>query len=253
MKKVVRIKDVTIGEGPPKICVSMLGETILELVEEANYLKELKIDVVEWRVDFFKAVMNIDRVKEALKEIRKIIAYKPIIFTFRTSKEGGHKEVSTKFYVELNKSILETRLIDVIDVELFNHEEDVNELVEAAHANGIAVIISNHDFHRTPEKEEIISRLRRAEELGGDISKIAVMPTCAGDVITLLDATRIMSEEYAKGPIITIAMGEKGVISRLSGELFGSALTFAKAKGGSAPGQISVLELNKAIELLHKA
>ncbi|MBC2582009.1 type I 3-dehydroquinate dehydratase [Clostridium sp. DJ247] len=251
MKKVVTIKDVTIGEGLPKICVPMVGETISQLVEEANFLKDLDFDVVEWRVDFFEHVTNIEKVKEALQEIRGILADKPIIFTFRSAKEGGEKEVSTEFYVKLNKSIANTKLVEVIDVELFNDEKDIKELIQVAHENNVAVIISNHDFHKTPPKEEIISRLRKAEELGGDIPKIAVMPTCVTDVITLLDATRIMKEEYANGPIITMSMAGKGVISRLSGELFGSDLTFGAAKKVSAPGQISVVDLRKTIQLLH--
>ena len=251
MKKVVTIKDVIIGEGLPKICVPMVGKTITELVEESEFLKELDLDVVEWRVDFFEEVTNIDKVKQALQAIREVLVDKPIIFTFRSAKEGGQKEVSTAFYFELNKSIAETKLVEVIDVELFNDEKDVKELVNVAHANGVAVIISNHDFHKTPEKEEIISRLRKAQELGGDIPKIAVMPTCAKDVITLLDATRIMNEKYADGPIITMSMAGKGIISRLSGELFGSALTFGAANKVSAPGQISVVELRKTIQLLH--
>ena len=251
MKKTVKIKDVIIGEGLPKICVPMVGETISELLVEAEFLKELDLDVIEWRVDFFKDVTNIDKVKQALQAIRTVLVEKPIIFTFRSAKEGGQKEVSTAFYVELNKSIAESKLVEVIDVELFNDEKNVKELVNVAHANGVAVIISNHDFHRTPEKEEIISRLCKAQELGGDLPKIAVMPTCAEDVITLLDATRIMSEKYAKGPIITMSMAGKGIISRVSGELFGSALTFGAAKKVSAPGQISVVELRKTIQLLH--
>ncbi|HEY8891820.1 MAG TPA: type I 3-dehydroquinate dehydratase [Clostridium sp.] len=251
MKKVVKIKDVIIGEGLPKICVPMVGETIQELIDEAEFLKELDFDVIEWRVDFFKDVTNIEMVKEALKAIKEVLTNKPIVFTFRSAKEGGQKQVSTAFYVELNKSIAESKLVEVIDVELFNDEKDVKKLVKVAHENDVAVIISNHDFHKTPAKEEIISRLRKAVELGGDLPKIAVMPTCAADVITLLDATRIMNEEYANGPIITMSMAGKGIISRLSGELFGSALTFGAAKKVSAPGQISVVELRKAIELLH--
>jgi len=251
MKTTIKIKDVTIGEGLPKICVPMVGETISDLLEEANFLKELDLDVIEWRVDFFNDVTNIDKVKQALQAIRGILVEKPIIFTFRSAKEGGQKQVTTAFYVELNKVIAESKLVEVIDVELFNDEKDVKTLVEVAHANGVAVIISNHDFHKTPEKHEIISRLCKAQELGGDLPKIAVMPTCAEDVITLLDATRIMSEEYANGPIITMSMAGKGIISRLSGELFGSALTFGAAKKVSAPGQISVVELRKSIELLH--
>lgn len=251
ISKVVKIRGVTIGEGLPKICVPMVGETFQALIEEANYLTNIDLDVVEWRVDFYEDVANINKVKEALQQIRKILTLKPIIFTFRSAKEGGQKEVSRKFYVELNKAIAETKLADAIDVELFNDEKDVKELVEAAHENDVAVIISNHDFHKTPPKEEIISRLRKAAELGGDIPKIAVMPNCAADVITLLDATRIMNEEYTAGPIITMSMAGKGVISRLAGELFGSALTFGAAKKVSAPGQISAADLRKTIELMH--
>jgi len=252
MKKIVKLKNVTIGEGLPKICIPMLGETIPELLEEAEILKDLDYDVLEWRVDFFKDVTNIDEVKQALQVIREVVGEKPIIFTFRTAKEGGHKEVTQEFYVKLNKAIVLSRLVEVIDVELFNDEKDILELVNVAHNNGIFVIISNHDFERTPTKEVIISRLCKAQELGGDIPKIAVMPTCAEDVITLLDATRIMNEKYANAPIISMSMAGKGIISRLSGELFGSALTFGAAKKNSAPGQISAVELRKIITLLHK-
>lgn len=250
-RNVITVKDVTIGKGLPKICVPMVGKTIPHLIEEANYLKKIDFDVVEWRADFFQDIINIDKVLEALKEIRKILPLKPIIFTFRSSREGGQKEVSSDFYVNLNKTISESRLIDIIDVELFNDEKNIKELIEIAHLNNVFVIVSNHDFYKTPSKEEILSRLRKAQELGGDIPKIAVMPTCASDVITLLDATRIMKEGYADGPIITISMSGKGIISRLSGELFGSDLTFGSAKKASAPGQISVVNLRKIIQLLH--
>lgn len=251
MKKVVKVKDIIIGEGLPKICVPIVGRTVSELIEEAKFLKAIDFDVVEWRVDFFEDVTNIDKVKEALQEIRTVVADKPIVFTFRSAKEGGQKEIGVEAYVELNKTIAETKLIEVIDVELFNDEKVVKELVEAAHKSNVAVIISNHDFDKTPAKEEIIYRLRKAQELGGDLPKIAVMPTCTEDVLTLLDATRIMNEKYADRPIITMSMAGKGVISRLAGELFGSALTFGAAKKASAPGQVSVTDLRNTLQLLH--
>lgn len=251
MGRIVTIKGVDIGKGLPKICVPMVGRTIEELIEEVNSLKNVDFDIVEWRVDFLKEVGNIDKVKESLKSIRKIIGNKPMIFTFRSAREGGEAEAKREFYVKLNKTILETELVDIIDVELFNHENDIRELVDAAHKKGAAVIISNHDFKGTPEREEIISRLRKARELGGDIPKIAVMPNSVEDVLTLLDATRIMKEKYADCPIITMSMAGKGVVSRLAGELFGSDLTFGAVKKASAPGQISVTDLRKIIELLH--
>ena len=82
---------------------------------------------------------------------------------------------------------------------------------------------SNHDFGGTPDKADLLFRLRKMQELGADIPKIAVMPRCPGDVIALLDATQEMSGKYADRPIITMSMGA-GVVSRLCGEYFGSAM-----------------------------
>lgn len=251
MRKTLTIKGVNIGEGLPKICVPMVGETIPQLIDEAIFLKSVDLDFIEWRVDFFHDVTNIQKVKEALYAIKKLLDDKPIIFTFRSAKEGGDKEINISLYVQLNKAIAKTQQVDIIDIELFNDEKIIKELIKVAHENGVKVIISNHDFYKTPTKEEIIARLCKAFELGGDIPKIAVMPICTADVITLLEATRIMNEEYAEGPIITMSMSGKGVISRLSGELFGSSLTFGAAKNVSAPGQISVVDLRKTMQLLH--
>ncbi|CRK81777.1 type I 3-dehydroquinate dehydratase [Neobacillus massiliamazoniensis] len=251
MKKVVKVKDVIIGEGVPKICVPLVGCTVKELIEEAIFLKTLDLDVVEWRVDFFEHVEEVEKVREALSEIREILTNIPLLFTFRSKKEGGQKEVSTEFYIKLNTAMIETGQVDIIDVELFNEENTVKTLVEEAHSKGIFVIISNHDFDKTPTKEEIIARLCRAQELGADLPKIAVMPKNTADVFTLLDATHTMNEQFADRPIITMSMAGMGVITRLSGEIFGSALTFGAGKKGSAPGQVAVKELRAVLDILH--
>jgi 3-dehydroquinate dehydratase I len=251
MNRTVKVKDVVIGEGIPKICVPMVGKTLEQLKKEAEFLKSVDYDVLEWRVDFFNQVEDEAQVKEALDEIRQLLPEAPLIFTFRSAKEGGEKEISNAYYMELNRAIAETGNVDIIDVELFNEPKDIRSLIETAHRHHIFVIISNHDFHKTPEKQEIVSRLKQAQELGGDIPKIAVMPTCPEDVLTLMDATRIMKEEYADRPIITMSMAGQGVISRLAGEIFGSALTFGAAKQASAPGQVSVVELRHTLKLLH--
>jgi 3-dehydroquinate dehydratase I len=253
MKRSVTVKGISIGEGAPKICVPMVGKSVPELIEEAEFLKATDLDVVEWRVDFFDDVEDLKKVKDALSEIRSILHDTPLIFTFRSAKEGGEKEVSTSYYFELNKVMVESGLIDIVDVELFNDEEEIKLLISAAHDNKVYVIISNHDFDKTPDKEEIISRLRKAQNLGGDLPKIAVMPQSAADVLTLLDATNTMNEQYADRPIITMSMAGKGVISRLAGEIFGSALTFGAAKKSSAPGQVPVTELRDILSLINKS
>ena len=138
-----------------------------------------------------------------------------------------------------------------MDVELFNEEKNVKTILDTAKEHGVYVIMSNHDFEKTPAKEEIVSRLRKMQEYGADIPKIAVMPKSVDDVITLLDATNTMKTQYADRPIITMSMGGTGVISRLAGEVFGSAFTFGAGKEASAPGQIPVAELRKVLEILH--
>ena len=119
--------------------------------------------------------------------------------------------------------------------------------------NDVYVIVSNHDFDKTPAKEEIIARLRKAQELGADLPKIAVMPRNAADVLTLLEATNTMFEQYADRPIITMSMAGKGIVSRLAGEIFGSALTFGAAKKASAPGQVPVTELRNILSLINRS
>ncbi|MCM3764851.1 type I 3-dehydroquinate dehydratase [Neobacillus niacini] len=251
MKKVIKVRGITIGEGAPKICVPLVGRTLTDLIEEAQFLKTLEFDLVEWRVDFFENVEQIEKVKDAFSQIRTILNEAPIIFTFRSKREGGEKEVSNQFYFELNKAVAQSGLADFIDVELFNEENDIQSLIEYVHKSETFIIVSNHDFNKTPPKEEIVARLCRAQELGGDIPKIAVMPSSMEDVLTLLDATNTMYKEYADRPIITISMGGQGLISRMAGEVFGSSITFASAKKASAPGQVAVEELKRVLNILH--
>lgn len=253
MNKSVRVRDVLIGEGIPKICVSLIGRTIQELREEAALLKVLPIDIIEWRGDYFSEIDNISSVIEALHLLRSTIGNIPLLFTFRTANEGGERQIEKEAYFHLNKRMVETGLIDLLDLELFMEEAAIVEVIKQAHGQQIKVILSNHDFEKTPSKAEIISRLQKAEQLGADIPKIAVMPQSAKDVLTLLDATATMKEMAEDLPIVTMSMGGKGTVSRMAGEIFGSAITFAAAKKASAPGQIPIEELRNILNSIHKS
>lgn len=252
MENIVQVRNIKLGEGIPKICVPLVGKTNEEIIEEAKFLKEVKFDLIEWRVDHYENVEDIEKVKEIVKALREEVGEAVILFTFRSKKEGGEKEVSTEYYAELNKQIAQTKLVDLVDVELFTGDEIVKDIVETAHNNGVKVVMSNHDFFKTPSKEEIISRLCKMQDLGADLPKIAVMPNNSEDVVTLLAATEEMHTKHANKPIITMSMGPLGLISRLSGETFGSALTFGAAKKASAPGQISVDKLALILEVMHQ-
>ena len=249
----VKVRNIEIGAGIPKICVPIVGVTREEILAAAETIKSTKADVVEWRVDWYEDIFDFAKTEETMKALREVLGETPILFTFRTSKEGGEKSIETETYVELNQNAAKTGLVDLVDVEAFTGDDAVKAVVETAHANGVKVIASNHDFHKTPAKDEIVSRLRKMQELGADIPKIAVMPQNKKDVLTLLSATEEMASEYADRPIITMSMSETGVISRLCGEVFGSALTFGAVGKVSAPGQMGIEDLTTVLGLLHKS
>ena len=253
MSKYVEVRGVKIGEGVPKICVPIVGKTKEEILAAARSFEDVALDVVEWRVDWFEGVFDFAQVEDVLKNLRPVLGETPILFTFRTSKEGGEKAIEADAYAELNKKAAESGYVDLVDVEAFTGDEIVTSIISHAHANGVKVIASNHDFAKTPEKDEIVRRLRKMQTLGADIPKIALMPNCKKDVLTLLEATLEMSEQYADRPIITMSMAGTGVVSRLTGETFGSALTFGAASKASAPGQIGVHELKQVLDIIHKS
>lgn len=249
----VKVRNIEIGTGIPKICVPIVGVTKEEILKAAGDICQLGADVVEWRVDWYEDIFDEEKTEETLKALRSALGDIPLLFTFRTSKEGGEKAIDTEVYVKLNQAAARTGAVDMVDVEVFTGDDAVKNIIDAAHACGVKVIASNHDFHKTPEKEELVSRLCKMQELGADIPKIAVMPQNQEDVLTLLAATQEMSSRHADCPIITMSMAGTGVISRLCGEVFGSALTFGAAGKASAPGQMGVEDLRTVLELLHKS
>ena len=226
----IKVRDIEIGAGAPKIIVPIVGVTKNDIIEEAKTFDSIPVDVVEWRVDWFEHVFEFDKVEEVLKELREALGNIPILMTFRTSKEGGEKAIEPEAYAELNIKAAQTGYVDFVDVEIFTA--------------GVKVVASNHDFHKTPAKSDIIYRLRKMQDMGADIPKIAVMPQNKRDVLTLLAATEEMVTDYADRPIITMSMAGTGVISRLCGEVFGSSMTFGAAKKASAPGQMGVADLS---------
>ena len=245
----VKIRDIEIGAGSPKIIVPIVGVTKTDIIEEAKTFDSIPVDVVEWRVDWFEGVFDFAQVKD----LRAALGNTPILMTFRTSKEGGEKAIEPEAYAELNIKAAQTGYVDMIDVEIFTGDEIVKKIIDGAHAAGVKVVASNHDFFKTPAKADIIYRLRKMQDMNADIPKIAVMPQNKKDVLTLLAATEEMTTNYADRPIITMSMAGTGVISRLCGEVFGSSMTFGAAKKASAPGQMGVNDLNTVLGLLHNA
>lgn len=253
MKNYIEVQTIKIGDGIPKICVPIVGRTKEEILEKAEELRKIPADIVEWRSDYFNGTPNSEQVRDILMQLKRILSPKVLLFTFRSVREGGEKEITVEEYIELNKMVVESQTMDLVDMEVETGDEIVRDFIDFAHQHQVKVILSNHDFYQTPSKEEIMGRLSNMIALGGDIPKIAVMPKNQGDVLELLAATLEMKEQAKETPIITMSMSGMGVISRLAGETFGSAVTFGSAGTISAPGQIPVDELSRMLHQIHVA
>lgn len=251
MSNIIEVRGVRIGDGIPKIIVPIVGTTREEILEAADSLKNRRMDLAEWRADWYDAVFDHSSTAGILRDLRRILPQTPILFTFRTAEEGGEKAMERDDYASLIISAAQSGLVDMVDVEAFAGDEIVKDIIDAAHAAGVKVVGSNHDFDRTPPKEEIVRRLRKIQDLGADIPKIAVMPQNKRDVLALLCATEEMVTDYADRPIITMAMSGTGLISRLCGETFGSSCTFGAVGKASAPGQMNAEDLDTILKLIH--
>ncbi|WP_083512050.1 type I 3-dehydroquinate dehydratase [Amphibacillus sediminis] len=241
------IRGVEIGRGRPKVCLPIVGQTLTEIKKQTEQVKHQDAELAEWRVDFFLG----QDIETTLSEIRTILGSMPLIVTFRSKEEGGAQAITDQAYLQLYQIVIKSGLADIIDVELKRSEVVRDQIISMAQQHDVATIVSNHDFTKTPAKEELINRLKEAELIGASISKLAVMPQQVSDVLSLLEVTHEISQK-SQIPIVTMAMGGLGLLSRLSGEVFGSSITFASAGQASAPGQINCDAIGPVLDLIHQ-
>lgn len=250
--KPVLLRGVELGTGRPKICVPLVDSDVESLQRSVEALPEGVCELVELRIDHFGAADDHAAVRNAVRVVRRSLPDTvPVLFTFRSSSEGGQREIEVGAYEELCRVAVESGDVDAIDVEMFTELGALERIVNHAHSYGRPVVMSSHDFRRTPGHDQLTARLALQQDLGADILKLAVMPESPADVLTLLSATNDFVRTRANRPVITMAMGSLGVATRVAGEVFGSCMTFGSVGATSAPGQVDASELRRALNLVH--
>jgi 3-dehydroquinate dehydratase-1 len=231
----------------------LVGRTSATVMAELAVLLPKKPDVLEWRVDFFEGIADTAAVIELARAIKQAAGDTPLLFTRRSSLEGGEKiALSETQVIAMYGAVCQSRAIDLIDYEMANDPANVAQVRTAATRNGIALVLSFHDFAATPALETLCERFLQAQQLGADVAKIAVMPQDLDDVLTLLRATRQASQTLHI-PLISMSMGPYGSLTRLFGWAFGSALSFSVGAASSAPGQVPIEDLNTVLAILQKS
>jgi len=240
-KKIIKIKGKKIGGSSSLICLPITSKNFEELEKDLNKLKELNPDILEWRVDYFN-VQDLKK-EEILKNIIKLLKEEtkkiPFILTCRDIEEGGVNKLDDELKIEIIKKFLYFNIADIIDIELDRKEDFKNEIKREVINNNKYIIYSYHNFEEMPEKGILKKKITQANKEHADIIKIACKANLYGDVLRLFNVT-FECKEIIKKPMITLAMGEYGKISRVFGGCFGSDITFAKGIEKSASGQIEI-------------
>lgn len=252
MVQPLTIKGTAIGSGRPKVIISVMDNDLEGCLNTINEGIAAGVDCFEWRGDFAAQLHDPKAMAAQSVELGKALPQHPLLFTFRSTSQGGQLTIPVDEYVALNKAIIEAGAIDMVDIESWIGDAYVTELVECAHAHNVATVISYHNFAGTPSVDWMVGLLTHMADLGADIPKIATMAEDAQSTLRLLAATEEMSRIHWGKPLLTMAMGREGSISRLAGELFGSALTFCSLEKASAPGQVDVKQAIRIMDELHE-
>ena len=194
MTKPIQIKNLTIGAGIPKICVPLTGTTREKICQEAEDAKKAAADLVEWRADFFEELMNPEACQNVLEALAEILGETPLLFTIRTSEEGGNITISLEDYAACNINIAKGKKADLADGKLVSNSEEKKSWWQSFKKK-VKVIASPHDFHKTDSQEVLLNRFREMEKSGADILKMAVMPHGFEDVAAIMEATNVMRQE----------------------------------------------------------
>lgn len=215
------------------ICASIIEPSVDEMVEIAN---STDADIVEVRLDYLKGFEEIEK----LEKVKK-----PLIATCMPQWEGGRFKGSEDERISILQRAI--KFSDYVSVELRTNEVLRDKIINEAREGGVKVIVSYHDFKKTPKREGILEIIEEEKAAGGSIAKIAFMPKDYGDVLRTMG---VLLGDDPGIPVIAISMGELGKVSRILGPLFGSYLTFASPGRGkeSAPGQLTVEELRRIID-----
>lgn len=223
-----------------RVCVSIGRREAIKVIEAAQEIAPLA-DVIEIRLDCIEK----PSIPYFLSAIRT-----PLLFTNRPTWEGGCYAGSEDSRLDLLAEAMQGGA-SYIDLELQAPSTSLARIRKEGEENKSKLILSRHDFYKTPPREELSGWLQAMRDNGADIGKIV---TTAQDYHDVLRVLQLQEEAAALNfPLIAFCMGKSGTISRLATLELGGYMTYCAldAKEVTAPGQLSVTDLRSIYALLH--
>ncbi len=218
--------DLT-NTGRPRIAVVMTRPQ--DLKNSASLVRQ-GADLIELRLDHF---LNLG-VEPWIAGLKKYTTC-PVLVTIRHKREGGNWQGSDTERLKWFKQILP--YADAVDIELSSSKliKPLRALTQGARKK---LVISFHDFEKTPSLASLIRLARRAGRAQADAFKVATQINRVYDIQTLTNF--IYHSPFQ--PVIALGMGPKGIPSRTLFPLIGSLWTYAHSGKSTAPGQLSLTE-----------
>jgi len=198
-----------------------------------NIISKSGIDILELRVDNFSSI-NLSYLHSIFKKYKSLQV--PILLTIRSHKEGSNNKIDAKTRFNLFKELIS--YASYIDIELSSNSF-IDKLISLAKSNNKKIIISYHNFKRTPSITQLEKIISKAKQKKADLIKLALMAENLADVKKLAKLT------LNHNNLIAISMGEYGKISRIFFPILGSKLIYTFIGKPTAPGQFSLKDINR--------
>ena len=216
-----------------KTCVSIAENSSHKIKQNLKDALK-KSDYVEIRFDFLKTY----EIPKTLEIIKKDL--KKVVCTLRPKSEGGKFEGDEKERIAILKLIAAYDPF-LLDIE-FNTIKKNKELVRYLKSTKTKLLVSWHDFKKTPKFSELKSMMNQMTKFSHNV-KIVTTAKSADD------STRVLQlySKNEKNNLIAFAMGNSGKVSRILCLYLGSPYTYVSLGKPIAPGQFSVDEVKKII------
>ena len=206
----------------PKICLTIGNVTYDEALKHLNdvSLAEIRMDLLDFTDEQFSSVFSQD---------------KCTIATYRS--ENSFDILFAKYSQAIQFGCT------CVDIDINVPEIYRDKIADLAHSLNRRVILSYHNYDKTPSKKHLTQTIEKIFSSGADIAKLACMAK------SLDDCSRILGLYENQTKLVAFCMGELGKVTRLAAPILGAPFTYASIKGKEvAPGQISYSEVDSFLE-----
>ena len=222
-----------------KICVSIAAYNLEQLERQINQAFDYGADYVEIRFDF----LNLSDMDQAMSIANTI--NKKAVYTLRAPDEGGQFKGSISERIAWLKKLSASKPM-LLDVELYTIKYNTS-LADYLKEHNISLLISWHDFEKTPPDAELTKVLYEMRTYSQNIKMVTNAQTTV-DSLRLLD----LYENASRLNLIAFAMGDAGVISRVLCVIIGNApFTYASLEKAISPGQLTIKQMRKLYDRIN--